>query len=55
MPRFKAAMFCMYPTSNFEEKNVEKCSTAQSFKWTEMTTYRIGTLVHKDLPIHQIS
>ena len=35
--------------SNFDEKNVEemftKCSTAQSFIRTEMTTYRIGTLV----------
>ena len=31
-----------------DDKNVEemftKCSTAQSFIWTEMTTYRIGTL-----------
>ena len=23
----------------------KKCSTAQKFIWTEMTTYRIGTLV----------
>ena len=34
----------MYPTSNFEENNVAKCSTAQSFFWTEMSSYRIATL-----------
>ena len=27
---------------------LEKCSTAQSFIRTEMTTYRIGTLVYKE-------
>ena len=51
LPRFKAAMFCMCPTSNTiaitpksEDKYVGKCSTAQSFFWTEMSTYRIATL-----------
>ena len=28
-----------------EDKYVEKCSTAQSFIRTEMSTYRIGTLI----------
>ena len=36
-----------------DDKNVEemftKCSTAQSFIRTEMTTYRIGTLVTKSV------
>ena len=32
-------------TPKSEDKYVEKCSTAQSFIRTEMSTYRIGTLV----------
>ena len=40
---------CLHPPKS-DDKNVEemftKCSTAQSFIWTEMTTYRIGTLVN---------
>ena len=31
-------------TPKSEDKYVEKCSTAQSFIQTEMSTYRIGTL-----------
>ena len=31
-------------TPKSEDKYVEKCSTAQSFIRTEMSTYRIGTL-----------
>ena len=38
-------MFCMYPTSNFESESVGKCSTGQSFFRTEVSSYRIGTLV----------
>ena len=33
-------------TPKSEDKYVEKCSTAQSFIRTEISTYRIGTLVH---------
>ena len=33
-------------TPKSEDKYVEKCSTAQSFIRTEMSTYRIGTLVN---------
>ena len=33
-------------TPKSEDKYVEKCSTAQSFIRTEMSTYRIGTLNH---------
>ena len=32
-------------TPKSEDKYVEKCSTAQSFIRTEMSTYRIGTLI----------
>ena len=31
IPRFKAAMFCMYPTSNFEEKNVREVFNCPEF------------------------
>ena len=31
-------------TPKSEDKYVEKCSTAQSFIRTEMSTYQIGTL-----------
>ena len=36
-------------TPKSEDKYVEKCSTAQSFIRTEMSTYRIGTLAKKIL------
>ena len=32
---------------------LEKCSTAQSFIRTEMTTYRIGTLVTRTMLLFQ--
>ena len=35
-------------TPKHEDKYVEKCSTAQSFIRTEMSTYQIGTLVTKN-------
>ena len=37
-------------TPKSEDKYVEKCSTAQSFIRTEMSTYRIGTLAPLELP-----
>ena len=45
-------------TPKSEDKYVEKCSTAQSFVRTEMSTYRIGTLVFgrsngKDIKLEQ--
>ena len=39
-------------TPKSEDKYVEKCSTAQSFILTEMSTYRIGTLVLVLLPTY---
>ena len=46
---FGVALLLHPPKS--DDKNVEemltKCSTAQSFIRTEMTTYRIGTLIDK--------
>ena len=38
-----------------EDKYVEKCSTAQSFNRTEMSTYRIGTLVIPTISANPIS
>ena len=50
---FGVALLLHPPKS--DDKNVEemftKCSTAQSFIWTEMTTYRIGTLTTTLTPI----
>ena len=51
LPRFKAAMFCMCPTSNTiaitpksEDKYVEKVFNSTELHFSEVTSFKIGTL-----------